>query len=56
MIGRGRTAKEAALRGLLFVRSGAAALVAAPLGFTPMQFFDLGESRAQVEQVPQVKF
>jgi LemA protein len=32
------------------------ALVAAPLGFTPMQFFDLGDSRAQVEQVPQVKF
>ena len=33
-----------------------AVLLAGPLGFTQQQFFDLGESRAQVEQVPQVKF
>ena len=33
-----------------------AVLVAGSLGFTPQQFFDLGETRAQVEQVPQVKF
>ena len=33
-----------------------AALVAGPLGFTRKEFFDLGESRAQVEQAPTVKF
>jgi LemA protein len=33
-----------------------AALFAASLGFTPQQFFDLGESRPQLEQAPQVKF
>ena len=33
-----------------------AALFAASLGFTPKEFFDLGETRTQVEQVPQVKF
>ena len=33
-----------------------AALFAAPLGFTHKDFFDLGETRGQVEQVPQVKF
>ncbi|NVN87304.1 MAG: LemA family protein [Rhodopseudomonas sp.] len=33
-----------------------AALFAAPLGFTHKDFFDLGETRSQVEQVPQVKF
>ena len=33
-----------------------AVLVAGSLGFTQQQFFDLGETRAQVEQVPQVKF
>src|SRR3954465_3847397 len=33
-----------------------AALFAAALGFTPQQFFDLGESRPQLEQAPQVKF
>jgi LemA protein len=33
-----------------------AALFAASFGFTPQVFFDLGETRAQVEQVPQVKF
>ena len=33
-----------------------AALVAAPLGFGPRPFFDLGESRGAVEQVPQVRF
>jgi len=33
-----------------------AALFAAPLGFTRKEFFDLGASRAEVEQVPQVKF
>ncbi|ABD89899.1 LemA family protein [Rhodopseudomonas palustris] len=32
------------------------ALVAGALGFTPKEFFDLGASRAEVEQVPQVKF
>lgn len=32
------------------------ALVAKPLGFLPMQFFDLGSTRTEVEQVPQVKF
>jgi LemA protein len=33
-----------------------AVLLAGPFGFREEQFFDLGESRAQVEQVPQVKF
>ena len=33
-----------------------AALFAGSFGFTPQVFFDLGETRAQVEQVPQVKF
>ncbi len=33
-----------------------AALFAASFGFTPKEFFDLGETRTQVEQVPQVKF
>jgi LemA protein len=33
-----------------------AALFAAPLGFTRRDYFDLGETRSQVEQVPQVKF
>lgn len=33
-----------------------AALFAASFGFTPKEFFDLGETRGQVEQVPQVKF
>jgi LemA protein len=33
-----------------------AVLVAGSLGFSPQQFFDLGETRTQVEQVPQVKF
>jgi len=33
-----------------------AALFAASFGFTPHVFFDLGETRAQVEQAPQVKF
>ena len=33
-----------------------AALFAAMLGFHAQQFFDLGESRAQLEQAPQVKF
>jgi LemA protein len=33
-----------------------AVLFAAMLGFHPQQFFDLGETRAQVEQAPQVKF
>jgi LemA protein len=33
-----------------------AALFAAPFGFTKKEFFDLGETRTQVEQVPQVKF
>jgi LemA protein len=33
-----------------------AALIAGPLGFTRKEFFDLGETRGQVEQVPQVKF
>src|SRR6195952_1517552 len=33
-----------------------AVLFAAALGFRPQQFFDLGETRAQVEQAPQVKF
>ena len=33
-----------------------AVLFAAMLGFHQQQFFDLGETRAQVEQAPQVKF
>jgi LemA protein len=33
-----------------------AALFAASMGFSRREFFDLGESRATVEQVPQVKF
>src|SRR5215467_7387421 len=33
-----------------------AALFAATFGFTPHVFFDLGETRTQVEQAPQVKF
>ena len=33
-----------------------AALFAGTFGFTRKDFFDLGESRAQVETVPQVKF
>ena len=33
-----------------------AALFAASFGFAPKEFFDLGETRGQVEQVPQVKF
>ena len=33
-----------------------AALFAASFGFTPHVFFDLGETRTQVEQAPQVKF
>lgn len=33
-----------------------AALFAASFGFTPKEFFDLGETRTQIEQVPQVKF
>jgi LemA protein len=33
-----------------------AALFAGSFGFSQQQFFDLGESRAQMEQAPQVKF
>jgi LemA protein len=33
-----------------------AALFAASLGFTAKEFFDLGETRPQLEQAPQVKF
>jgi LemA protein len=33
-----------------------AALFAASMGFSRREFFDLGESRTTVEQVPQVKF
>jgi LemA protein len=33
-----------------------AALFAGSLGFTPREFFDLGETRGQLEQAPQVKF
>jgi LemA protein len=33
-----------------------AALFAASFGFTRKEFFDLGETRTQVEQVPTVKF
>src|SRR5881275_363899 len=33
-----------------------AALIAGPFGFHPKEFFDLGETRKDVEAVPQVKF
>jgi LemA protein len=33
-----------------------AALIAGPYGVHPQTFFDLGETRAQLEQAPQVKF
>jgi LemA protein len=33
-----------------------AALFAASFGFTPKTFFDLGEERKTVQEVPQVKF
>ena len=33
-----------------------AALFAASFGFTPKQFFDLGDERKTVQEVPQVKF
>jgi LemA protein len=33
-----------------------AALFAAPFGFTPREFFDVGEERVQLEKTPQVKF
>lgn len=33
-----------------------AALFAGSLGFHPKEFFDLGESRPQLEQAPSVKF
>jgi LemA protein len=33
-----------------------AALFASSFGFTPQVFFDLGETRTQLEQAPQVKF
>src|SRR6195256_5576252 len=33
-----------------------AALIAGPFGFHAQTFFDLGETRAQLEQAPQVKF
>ena len=33
-----------------------AAMFAASLGFTPREFFDLGEERAAMTQAPQVKF
>jgi LemA protein len=33
-----------------------AALFASAFGFHPQQFFDLGESRAQLDQAPSVKF
>jgi LemA protein len=33
-----------------------AALIAGPFGFARREFFDLGDSRAVVEQAPQVKF
>ncbi len=33
-----------------------AALFAASFGFTRREFFDLGETRVQIEQTPQVKF
>jgi len=33
-----------------------AALFAASFGFTPREFFDVGDARPQLEQAPQVKF
>ena len=33
-----------------------ASLIAGPFGFTRREFFDLGASRGEVEQTPQVKF
>ena len=33
-----------------------AVLFASSFGFTPQVFFDLGETRTQLEQAPQVKF
>jgi len=33
-----------------------AALFAASFGFTPREFFDVGEERVQLEKTPQVKF
>ncbi|HWL03587.1 MAG TPA: LemA family protein [Xanthobacteraceae bacterium] len=33
-----------------------AVLIAGSLGFTPREFFDVGESRPQLEQAPSVKF
>jgi LemA protein len=33
-----------------------AALIAGPFGFHQQTFFDLGETRAQLDQAPQVKF
>jgi LemA protein len=33
-----------------------AVLLAGPLGFSPREFFDAGESRPQLEQAPSVKF
>ena len=33
-----------------------AALFAGSMGFTPKQFFDVGEERKTLEQAPQVKF
>jgi LemA protein len=33
-----------------------AALLAGPFGFTPKEFFDLGDERQAVSQTPQVKF
>ena len=38
------------------IQSFPAVLLANSLGFTQKEFFDLGETRGQVEQVPSVKF
>jgi LemA protein len=38
------------------IESFPAVLVAGSLGFTRREFFDLGETRPQLEQAPQVKF
>lgn len=38
------------------IESFPAVLVANSLGFTKREFFDLGDTRTQVEQTPQVKF
>ena len=38
------------------IESFPAVLVAGSLGFHKREFFDLGESRPQLEQAPQVKF